>query len=102
MTHFGSKTFVEYRLVDLKVIQWKRKKREKADGFGNRRYAEEPYNSGRFIRFVTTRLTDQEKIAEIFIQYIRRIIIYTFGLSPPKYKDQFVRRLEAKLWFSTL
>lgn len=42
MTHFGSKTFVEYRLVDLKVIQWKRKKREKADGFGNRRYAEEP------------------------------------------------------------
>lgn len=25
MTHFGSKTFV----VDLKVIQWKRKKREK-------------------------------------------------------------------------
>lgn len=44
MTHFGSKTFGEYtcRLVDLKVIQWKRKKREKADGFGNRRYAEEP------------------------------------------------------------
>lgn len=42
MTHFGSKTFVEYRLVDLNVIQWKRKKREKADGFGNRRYAEEP------------------------------------------------------------
>lgn len=42
MTHFGSKTFVEYRLVDLKVIQWKRKKRKKTDGFGNRRYAEEP------------------------------------------------------------
>lgn len=42
MTHVGSKTFGEYRQVDLKVIQWKRKKSGKADGFGNRRYAEEP------------------------------------------------------------